>query len=179
MRRTHCSRGRPRFGQSVSNRLHSPSEVASRSRSIGYREPRGRHNHLVNNIHGNRRPTTRFGLIRGNPGGGAPLGFTTSAKTFTSWPAPFPVTSDSSSILYVFVRTLESKNDRVCRERSPFVICHDNVLNTTNNTTGARSRTQFCWVPCLVPATYEIKTLLLTKSKRQICALGSNAHGVE
>ena len=176
---THCSHGRPRSGRSASNHPRSLSEAALRFGSIDSHEPRGSHDHLVKNHHRDRRPTTRFGLNGGSPGGGAPLGFTTSAKTFTSWSAPFQVASDFDSIPYALIRTLESKNDGIRRERSPFVVYHGNVLKITSNTTEARSRTQFCRMSCSVPTTHEIETLLRTKSERQICTLCSNAHGVE
>ena len=148
MHQTHCSRGHPRFGRSASNHPHFPSEAVLGSRLIDCRESRGSHDHLVKKRYRGRRPTTRFGLNWGSPGGGAPLGFTTSAKTFTFCPAPFPIASDFSPIPYIFIRTFESKNDGISGEWSPFVVCHDNVLKIIRDTTGAGSLTQFYRAPC-------------------------------
>jgi len=177
-RQTHYSRGHPRFGRSTSNHPRSPSGAASISRSIDCHGPRGIHYQRVNNIDCDRWPTTRVGLNCGSPGGGAPLGFTTSAKMFTSWPAPFSEASALSSIPQMFFRTLEPKNDWIRRERSPFVVCHDHVLKIANNMANVRSRTQFYRVPCSVPATRKSESLLRTKSERQVRVFGSNAYGV-
>jgi hypothetical protein len=123
--------------------------------------------------------TTRFGLNRGSPGGGAPLGFTTSVKTFTSWLSPFPTASAFSSTYSLCGRTLETKYDRIRGERSPFVVCHDNVLRITNDVTRTLSRTEFCGTPCSAQARHKGVVLLRTKSERQICALGPNAYSVK
>ena len=71
--------------------------------------------------------TTRFGLNCGSPGGGVPLGFTASAKRFTSCPSPVPMTLASALACPCCIRTLDSKNDGVCGKRCPFAICRDNI----------------------------------------------------